>query len=115
MWLIETFYLAGGTLLVVSFMHLIVFWVARFLYPPQPKKVVQFQQPVVQQQAPVVNPVLMQQAAPPMMPAVQIPQVTQQPSLPSSYVEATLQTQVPTVNNEPLPPPVQVGKRSENE
>jgi hypothetical protein len=37
------------------------------------------------------------------------------PAVPASYTETTLHTQVPVVDHGPLPPPIQVGKRPENE
>lgn len=113
MWVLDTFYFACGTLLIVSLLHLVVFWVARFLYPPQPK--------VVQAPPPLQPTYIPQQPAPPppftqaYPPPTVVKQVVDRPELPPSYSETTVSTQVPVINNDPLPPPVQVGKRSENE
>ena len=118
MWVIETFSFVGGTVMMAALVHMVVFWVARFLYPPQPPKVVQ--PPVVIQpvQAPSVPvPQIPAQSYPPLsLPVLtEIHQLATPPPLPASYAENTFTTQVPVINNDPLPPPVQMGKRSENE
>lgn len=113
MWVVDALSIAGGSVLVMTVLHLVVFWVARFLYPPQPKKVVVAPPPPppVQQQYIPASP-------PPPPPSPQIPlppQPANPPPVPPSYVESALHAQVPVVNHGPLPPPIQVGKRSENE
>ena len=99
---LDFFSFAGGTLALLLTLHLSVFWLSRFLYPPQKPMVV---------------------VAPP-PPALVVPTmphiaVVSQPPLPEytktsadlpSYVENASKAQVPVVNNEPLPPPISVAK-----
>ena len=115
--------IAGGTLAVVAVLHLVVFWVARFLYPPQPKRVYLPPPPPPPPMMPI-SPAMVAPppSTPPMIvapqnlpPRPEIPQMPSPPAVPSSYTETTLHTQVPVVDHGPLPPPIQVGKRSETE
>ena len=112
MWVVDALSIAGGSLLVITVLHLVVFWVARFLYPPKPKQLA----PPPHHPTPMMMPV--QQAPPPPPPApvaLPIPVPANPPPVPPSYVESALHAQVPVVNHGPLPPPIQVGKRPENE
>jgi hypothetical protein len=100
---LDFFYFAGGTLALLLTLHLSVFWLSRFLYPPQKPVVVVAPPPPVPPPAPVV-PVV---AQPP------LPDYTKAsvavPDLPS-YVEKASNAQVPLINNEPLPPPISMAK-----
>lgn len=118
---VDGLYIAGGTLAVVAVLHLVVFWVARFLYPPQPKRVYipPPPPPHVMMSAPPPPP---PPSTPPMLvqsqsipPRPEIPQMASPPPVPPSYTETALSTQVPVVDHGPLPPPIQVGKRPETE
>jgi hypothetical protein len=100
---LDFFSFAGGTLALLLTLHLSVFWLSRFLYPPQ-------------------KPMIVVTAPPPPAPVVVTPStlpLPSQPPLPDytktsadlpSYVENASKAQVPVVNNEPLPPPISVAK-----
>ena len=119
---VDGLYVAGGTLAVVAVLHLVVFWVARFLYPPLPKRVSMPPPPPPMMMMPPPPPPPPPPSTPPMIvapqnipPRPEIPQMASPPSVPSSYTETALHTQVPVIDHGPLPPPIQVGKRSETE
>lgn len=118
--LVDGVYLAGGTLAVIAALHLVVFWIARLLYPPQPKR-------LAPPPPPPPSPPMMMMPPPPtqlppmvlppsnLPPRPDIPQMGAPPPVPPSYSESALQAQVPVVDHGPLPPPIQVGKRPETE
>lgn len=84
----DLFYTALATILVMAVLQVTAFFVTRVLYPPEPRIIyrdvsvqqprVQFTEPVVQQQAPVVAPSVLTQ--PP--PSIQLPEY--EPRKPSS-------------------------------
>ena len=103
---LDFFSFAGGTLALLLTLHLSVFWLSRFLYPPQ--------KPAMVVVAPPPPPPQPQPAT-----VVSTPVVVAQPPLPDymkiatdlpSYVEKSSKAQVPVVNNEPLPPPISMAK-----
>jgi hypothetical protein len=128
----EVFSIVGGTLVTVTVLHFVVFWLSRWMYPPVKK--VTFQPPPVQY-APIPSPLnpppppmppsqsmpphesaLQRQFAPPDLPPrpmVQPPVGEVKP--PSTFTESVTNVQVPVADHGPLPPPIQVGKQREND
>ena len=98
----DFFSFAGGTLALLLTLHLSVFWLSRFLYPPQ-KPVVVVAPPTVAPPAPVVP-------QPPAVAQPPLPDYTKTAIDLPSYVEKTSNSQVPVINNEPLPPPISMAK-----
>lgn len=127
---LEVFTIVGGTLVTVTVLHFVVFWLTRWMYPPVKK--VHFQPPPVQY-APIPSP-LNPPPSPPTqsMPPHQSPLDRQfmapdlpprpivQPPIgdvkpPSAFAESVTNVQVPVTDHGPLPPPIQVGKQREND
>jgi hypothetical protein len=98
----DFFSFAGGTLALLLTLHLSVFWVSRFLYPPQ-KPMIVVAPPVVAPPATVVLP-------PPTVAQPPLPDYTKAAVDLPSYVEKASNSQVPVINNEPLPPPISMAK-----
>jgi len=114
---LEILYLAAGAAGVFVVLHLVIFWVARFLYPPVKQVYVpRHPVPLPVQQAPPPPPTVVYTQPPP-QPVVMAPppNISNPMSPPPAYTEVAGHAQVPVINNEPLPPPIQVGKRPEDD
>ena len=97
----DFFSFAGGTLALLLTLHLSVFWLSRFLYPPQKPVIVA---------APPPAPVVVTPSTLPLPSQPPLPDYTKSPIDLPSYVEKASNAQVPAINNEPLPPPISMAK-----
>lgn len=114
---LEILYLAAGAAGVFVVLHLVIFWVARFLYPPVKQVYVQPSRPMmpVVQQAPPPPTVVYTQPPPQPVVTQPPPNMSSPMAPPPAYAEITSHAQVPVLNHEPLPAPIQVGKRPEDD